>query len=93
MNFDYLFTEYGIKPMSFEEELVMPKFAKQTRNNKIYTISKIEFIKNTLDSIKNSMRGAPELDDEEHAARVQKLADDITEIETVVNKAFKSIYR
>lgn len=92
MNFDYLFKDYGIQPLSFEEASALPTFAKQTRNNKIATIDKIDAINRILNSIKFSIKYAPELDDEEHAMRVQKLADSITEISVMADKTHRDMY-
>ena len=79
MHTDYNFRYYGIKPLSFEEEWNLPKYAKQTRNNKMKIIDACDHAEHLLETIKMRAKGAPELDDPKHAALVQELADKVKE--------------
>ena len=70
---------YGIKPMTFEEELNQPKYAKQTRYNKMKIIDTCKHAKSLLETIEWRTKGAPELNDEKHAALVQDMYDKVNE--------------
>lgn len=74
-----IFEYYGIQQLTFEEELNQPENAKQTRRNKMEIIDICESARRTLETIKRRVRRAPELDDPNHAALVQELADKVKE--------------
>ena len=74
-----IYTQYGIQPMTFEEELTQLKYAKQTRYNKIKIIDTCKHAKSLLETIEWRTKGAPELDDVTHAALVQEMYDKVNE--------------
>lgn len=78
---------YGIKPMTFEEEWNQPENAKQTRRNKMKIIDTCEAMRRTLETIERRVRTAPELDDSNHAALVQELADKVKEVYKAIEAA------
>lgn len=63
---------YGLTPMSFEEELKLPKTVRKTRNNKVDIYHMCEFMKRTIDDIAWRTYHCPELDDEQHSALVEE---------------------
>lgn len=79
MHTDYIFSYYGIKPLSVEEEWNLSKYTRQTRNNKMKIIDACDHAERLLETIKMRTAGAPELDDPKHAALVQELADKVKE--------------
>lgn len=82
-----IFEKYGIKPMTIEEECNQPKNAKQTRRNKMEIIDTCEFARRTLETIERRAVLAPELDDSNHAALVQELADKVEEAYKAIEAA------
>ena len=75
---------YGLQRLTFEEELNQPKYAKQTRQNKMKIIDTCEHAESLIETIRWRIKGAPELDDERHATLVQEMMDK-------VNEAYKAI--
>ena len=74
-DFSWYYKEYGINPMTFEEELNMPKAEKQTRNNKIKMIGELEWIVRIANQEISHIRMIPEDNNQDHADLVQKYAD------------------
>ena len=83
---------YGIKPMSFEEELNQPKYAKQTRQNKMKIIDTCNSAERLLETIRLRVKMAPELDDPKHAALVQEMMDKVNEMYKAVHEASRVGY-
>ena len=88
-----IFTKYGIKPLSIEEEWNLSEYAKQTRNNKMKIIDACDHAERLLETIKLRVKGAPELDDPKHAVLVQELADKVKEACKAVEAAGMVGYR
>lgn len=84
---------YGIKPMTFEEEWNQPENAKQTRRNKMEIIDTCEAARRMLETIERRARMAPELDDSNHVALVQELADKVKEAYKAIEAANMVGYR
>lgn len=84
--------EYGIKPMSLDEEMNMSEYAKQTRNNKMKIIDTCNHIKNLIETIELITRQAPEKDDKYHAEIVQLLSDRINTVKVDVEVALRTAY-
>ena len=82
-----IFEKYGIKQLTFEEELNQPENAKQTRRNKMEIIDTCESVRRTLETIERRARMTPELDDPKHAALVQEFADKVNEVYKAVEAA------
>lgn len=82
--YNALCEEYGIKPMSIEEEAKLPKFAKQTRNNKIKIMGVCTAMRRILGSVEYRTKHAPELNNEEHAALVE-------ELKNLLNQAYETL--
>lgn len=93
MHTDYIFSYYGIKPLSVEEEWDLPKDTRQTRNNKMKIIDACDHAERLLETIKLRAKGAPELDDPKHAALVQELADKVKEVCKAIEVACGTGYR
>ena len=92
MNFDYLFHNYGLKPLTFKEEWDLPQNVRQTSNNKIKIIDTCDGAIRLIDTIKYRAKGAPELDDDRHAALVQELADKVEAFYKALDDAFRVGY-
>ena len=82
-----IFEHYGIQQLTFEEEWNQPENAKQTRRNKMEIIDTCEFARRMLETIERRVRKAPELDDSNHAALVQELADKVKEVYKAIEAA------
>lgn len=82
--------KYGIKPLTLEEEWNYPYNAKLTRNNKIKIIDRCETIRNLVETIECRAKAAPELDDDEHAEIIQKLANLVLEARFALESACQS---
>lgn len=82
-----MITWYGIKDLTYFDEWNLPENAKQTRNNKMKIIDTCYHARQQLEAIENRARGAPELDDTEHSALVQELADKVKEIYKLIQDA------
>ena len=82
--YEGIINTYGLQRLTFEKELNQPKYAKQTRRNKIKIIDTCNHAENLIETIKRRAKGAPELDDSKHAALVQEMMDK-------VNEAYKAI--
>lgn len=68
---------YGLKPYSIDEEFNLPRNIKQTRRHKIEMINQLEHMKSLANSVIETARAIPELDDDAHAELVKKLADGV----------------
>lgn len=84
---------YGITPLSFDEEIALPETKRKTRGNKITIIDNCENIKRYLDSIENSVRCAPELDDERHSELINEIAENIKRIAIDTEKTMDLRYK
>ena len=78
---------YGLKPLSFKEEFNLPKYARQTRHNKMKIIDTCDHATKLIDTIKYRAKYAPELNDPEHAELVQEFADKVNELYKAVEAA------
>ena len=87
-----IINNYGLRPLTLEEELNQPELVKQTRGNKMKIIGTCEFAKTLIDTIEIRIRKAPELDDEWHATLVQELADKVNEAYKAIEKAARVGY-
>lgn len=76
--------DYGLKPMSLEEEMNAPANIKSTRNAKVHCNHTLNFIIRTCESELSRCRKIPELDDDHHAEIVKKY-------ETCINKALECL--
>ena len=83
------FKKYGIEPMSFLEEMALPKPVNQTRNNKVQIIEDCRMIAEMAKELIEYTKIIPTLDDEKHANLVQGLAERIHSVRiqmTTINK-------
>ena len=85
--YEGIINTYGLQRLTFEEELNQPKYAKQTRHNKIKIIDTCNLAEGLLETIKYRAKGAPELDDERHAALVQELMDKVNDMYQAIENA------
>ena len=83
----YLGKNYGLQPMSLEEEMNLPNTIRQTRNNKVQIINDCDNIARTIETLRWRAYACPELDDEEHAKLVDEYARLVREIVNKVNEA------
>lgn len=83
---------YGLKPMSIEDEINLPKYAKQTRLNKVKIIDTCKYAESLIETIRWRTRKAPELDDERHAALVQEMMDKVDEMYKAIETACRVGY-
>ena len=79
---------FGIKPLTFDQEMKLPPNVKRTRGNKISIISHCALIRKSLDDIEYRARMAPEEDDQEHADLVAEYRDAVYEAWEAVEKAW-----
>lgn len=84
---------YGIQRLTLKEELDLPKYAKQTRQNKMKIIDTCKYIEDLTETIKSRAKKAPELDDPKHAALVQELSDKVNEACKAIEDAWRVGYR
>ena len=72
-----VFEVYGLKPMTFEEELALPEAQRKTRNNKMKVYNDCEHIMRTAEDYMRRVKQIPELDDATHSSIVQEFANDV----------------
>lgn len=63
---------YGIRNLSLQEEMKLPRYERLTRNNKVNIINSCESMKKVIDSIETRTRKIPEKDDYDHCMMVME---------------------
>lgn len=87
-----IYKTYGIQRLTLEEEINLPKYAKQTRQNKMKIINTCKHAESLIETIRWRTKGAPELDDERHAALVQEMMDKVNEMYKAIEVACRVGY-
>ena len=77
---EFFSKKYGIKNLTFDEEIALPKAQKSTRHNKICIIDNCDYMKMLIDSIESRAKRIPELDEAKHAMLVKEWADKTNEV-------------
>lgn len=90
--YENIFKTYGIRRLTLEEEINLPKYAKQTRQNKMKIIDTCKHAESLIETIKWRTKCAPELDDERHAELVQEMMDKVNEAYKAIEVAWRIGY-
>lgn len=79
---------YGLKSLTFEEEIALPETVRQTRKNKLCIISMCDNVLRNVHLIQDRVREAPELDDKDHSDLIQELAEKVKELVAATDAAY-----
>lgn len=77
---------YGMREMSLTEILALPDTMRSTRNAKTQVVNLCGLMRQAIDTIEHRAKGAPILDDQEHAELVRQFAE-------LVKRAEKGLWR
>ena len=74
---------YGLKSISLEEEIALPLYVKQTRENKMKIVDMIGWTQRSLNLTELRIKQAPELDSKEHSELIQEIYDTVKKMKTL----------
>lgn len=66
---------YGMKEITLAEAATIPDTMRSTRNAKVQIINACGLLRQAIDVIEHRAKGAPILDDQEHAELVRQFAE------------------
>lgn len=87
-SYDEFCKSYGIKPLPVDEEFRLPKYEKQTRNNKMKIIDTCDHAAWLINQLKVGIKTAPVLDDEKHAALMQEITNKVDDFYKALEAAY-----
>ena len=83
---------YGLKPMSFEEEINAPENIKRIRQAKMSMVDRIATMRQLLEQIERTAKGAVECDNDEQVKRVEELYAFVSGATADLELALNAIY-
>ena len=86
------YKRYGLKPISLEEEISLPSYVKQTRENKMKIIDTIMWTRTFLNQIELAIIQAPEVDDKEHSELIQEVYETVKKMESLGQRLIELEY-
>lgn len=81
--------DYGLKPMTFAEEINAPDPVRKTRNNKVSMVGDMMWIQKIAAQLERYAKSIPEDNDEKHAELVQELHDSMHDAYLAMEVALK----
>lgn len=85
---EFFYKEYGMKSLSWDEEMALPAAAHATRNNKIKMVDDLRRIRRSVEALEDRVRTIPVEDDEHHAQLVQELSEEIEKLRIAAEKVW-----
>lgn len=85
---EFFYKKYGMKSLSWDEEMALPAVAHATRNNKIKMIDDLRRTKRWIEALEDRVRTIPVEDNEHHAQLVQELSEEIKKLRIAAEKVW-----